>query len=253
MIHGPARSYEQTRQAEPGAWSIPGWEFAPRPARGHRPGRPCFERLARMARMAVGRLGARLEPWLDEGLVVGRALMALLELGEPAIDIPPSAEARAVNAVVEGLRNWIRGGGWFEAAWRRTETLCRVATEVGVECPELLAEELGLDDSRLETAFAEAGLVFGVCPERMLPAARVTPEDQSLVAAVVGELPERQRTVLTLYFREGLGFAEIAELLDLGAGDLQGLYGRAAVHVRSSLCGSQLGEGPPAQAARGNR
>jgi len=53
----------------------------------------------------------------------------------------------------------------------------------------------------------------------------------------VDELPEQQRTLLTLYFREGLGFDEIAELLQMPGRDLQATYGRAAVHIRSALYG----------------
>lgn len=237
MTQGPVRSYEQMQQTEPAAWSIPGWEWSPDAyRRGIEATRPQIDRLARTARLAVGRLGAQLRPYLDDGLVLGRALMALIEMGHAAVTSSPAAEAHALGVVVEGLRTWIRGGAWFEVAWsRRVKPLCRAATRYGINCPELLADQFGLDQSQLDTAFVEAGLVFGVCPERMLPPGRPRAQQHELLTMVVGELPEQQRTVLTLYFREGLGFGEIAELLDLTGRDLQALYGRAAVHIRSSM------------------
>ena len=46
--------------------------------------------------------------------------------------------------------------------------------------------------------------------------------------------------MLTLYFREELGFVEIAELLDIPGAELQETYGRAAVHIRAALLPARI-------------
>ncbi|HUS81421.1 MAG TPA: sigma factor-like helix-turn-helix DNA-binding protein, partial [Armatimonadota bacterium] len=193
-----------------------------------------MRRLARAARAAVGRLGARLHPHLDEGLVMGRALMALVEMA----DQPLTAEDRAVAVAVEALRAWLRAGPWLASAWReRIGPLCAAVGRASSD--EALQAELKLAPAELEERFIEAGLAFGVSPERILPLAQVTPAEQDLVAEAVAELSESQRTVLTLYFRESLGMPEIAELLGIEPERLQALYGRAGVAIRACLLRSQ--------------
>lgn len=239
MAQGRTSSYARLQQQDPTWWGIPGWECLPGSKNWDQDlSTEQLGRLAHLARQAVGRIGAQLSPYLDESLVMGRALMALVESRPAALVASRSREGRAVRRVVEDLRAWIRGGAWFQTAWpRRVEPLCRAAARYGINCPELLADHFGLDESQLHNGFVEAGLVFGVCPERLLPSSELTARGHALLTEVVDELPEQQRTLLTLYFREGLGFDEIAELLQMPGRDLQATYGRAAVHIRSALYG----------------
>jgi RNA polymerase sigma factor (sigma-70 family) len=61
-------------------------------------------------------------------------------------------------------------------------------------------------------------------------------EEQALllarVAVVWSGLAERERQILALRFRDGLGFREIAELLDLPQGSVAGWYSRALDKLR---------------------
>ena len=161
-------------------------------------------------------------------------------MSDPRTRRSASAREQATLATVEGLRAWIKSGPWFEIAWReRIEPLREAAGHCGLDSDELLASATGLEPAQVPTRFAEAGLVFGVSPERMLPLARVSDDARRQVAQVIGDLPEQQRTVLTFYFREHLSFPEIGELLDLGPEQLQAIYGRAAIFVRAGLMATQ--------------
>lgn len=57
------------------------------------------------------------------------------------------------------------------------------------------------------------------------------------VAAAVADLPERQRTALTLCFYEGMSNRDAAEVLDLSPGAIESLLVRARRTLRQSLAG----------------
>lgn len=236
MTRNTARGYAETKQDRTLGWSCGEWDL-PESA-GRDSGR--IGELATQAKLAVGRLGPHLAPHLDESLVIGRAMMLLLQMSDPRTHRSSSAREQATLATVEGLRAWIKSGPWFEVAWReRIEPLREAAGHCGLESDEMLARETDLEPAQILARFVEAGLAFGVTPERMLPLARVSDESRRQVAHVIGELPEQQRTVLTFYFREQLSFPEIGDLLDLGPEQLQGIYGRAAIFVRAGLMATQ--------------
>jgi RNA polymerase sigma-70 factor (ECF subfamily) len=60
-------------------------------------------------------------------------------------------------------------------------------------------------------------------------------EVSKAVSAVVAELPERQRTALTLCHYEGLGNIEAAEIMGITVGALESLLIRAKRHLRDRL------------------
>lgn len=60
-------------------------------------------------------------------------------------------------------------------------------------------------------------------------------ETRSRVTAVWNALPERERHILQLRFRDGLAFREIAEVLDVPQGSVAGWYSRAIARLREAL------------------
>ncbi len=186
--------------------------------------RELVEKFAHLVRVAMGRLGAQLSPYLDETVLMGRGLITLFEVAEHHQVSSPRFEEVAMRRIVEDLRRSARSTQWFRSAWsERVEPLCASASEA------LLAP--GESGNR----FTEAGLVFGVSPERILPVAELNSAQRGQLAAVIDDLPAAQRTLLTAYFQERLSFPEIAELLELPPAHVQALYGRAAVAIRAAL------------------
>jgi RNA polymerase sigma-70 factor (ECF subfamily) len=73
-------------------------------------------------------------------------------------------------------------------------------------------------------------------PDKMLPEARVlASEAGTLLLAAIEELPENQRTVITLRDVQGLDSAEVCELLQISEGNQRVLLHRARAKIRSSL------------------
>lgn len=206
--------------------------------------------LVRIARIALGRIGAQLAPWLDEGLLMGQGLATLLEMSGNDVESQPLEDAgggseRTLRRVVNGMRSRARASSWFAGAWPcRIAPLCASLAYRDDGSEEAVADDLGLKPRELAGRYTEAGLLFGISPELMLPHVRVRlanlpreghPSDCRVLAAAVSGRPVEQRRVLTLYFQEGLSFPEIAELLELPPGRVQELYGRAAVAIRAQV------------------
>ncbi len=188
--------------------------------------------LTRLVRMAMGRLGGVVEPWLDEGMLIGQGLVALVGALRDDPNVAGSRDA-LVGRVVESLRRWARMSTWYRAAWPcRVAPLCASLASRPGACDDLLAGDLGLREAGLRRRFVEAGLVFGVSPELIVPASG---EGGDRLAEAIAALPRDQRSLLVLYFRDGLTIPEIAELLELPPDGTQELYGRATATVRTRL------------------
>jgi len=198
--------------------------------------REVVEKFAHLVKFAIGCLGVQVSPYLDESLLVGRGLMTLFEMAQHQRFSSPGFEALAAGRIVEDLRRWARATDWFRSAWcARTEPLCTAVERHGPYEDDLLARELGLRPHELKEHFAEAGLVFGASPERMIPVARVNSAQRGRIASVIADLPAPHGTLLTLYFKERLSFPEIAELLDLPPAQVQMAYARAAIAIRAAV------------------
>jgi DNA-directed RNA polymerase specialized sigma24 family protein len=94
-----------------------------------------------------------------------------------------------------------------------------------------------VDGDRLAERYTEAGLVFGVSPELLMPSGTRAIDTSGLTRAV-DALPLEQRQVLTLYFEDSLSFPEIAQALELSPTEAQELYGRAATTIRARVSGT---------------
>lgn len=191
--------------------------------------------LARIVRVAIGRLGCVVAPWLDEGLMFSHGLTTLLELARTGPD--QGFEAVAVRHVVDSLRRRARTSSWYRNAWGcRVAPLSAAAAGHGANNDAQIAAELGVPTRAVPERFVEAGLLFGVSPELMLSVTGDEQARQRRLAAAVCALPTGSRRLLTLYFGEGLSFPEIAHLLDLSHEAAQEFYGRAAARIRGRNC-----------------
>ena len=200
-------------------------------------------RLTGLVRVALGRLGGCISPWLDDGLLMGQGLMALIELAGGA-DESAVGDEDAVGQVVSGMRAWARASSWYHAALPfRIAPLCAALAARGGRsaAPDReIALDLGFYEVALVERYTEAGLVFGVSPELLLPERDDRSGAGGLAGAIAG-LPVEQRRLLTLYFEDGLSFPEIASLLAISAEDAQQRYGRAATLIRARMLDTRPG------------
>lgn len=205
------------------------------------------ECLTSLLQVAAGRIGGQLAPWLDERLLLSQGLCALLEtMGDDCSPLPAQSDhdgwSQRLRIAVRGMRNWARASCWFTRAWAcRVAPLCAALWQRGDGKEAEVARDLGMEPQALAGRYTEAGLLFGVSPDLILPTAAVTHSggaEQSLLAGAVSSRPVEQRRVLTLYFGEGLSFPEIAELLGRPPATVQETYGRAATAIRAHLLGA---------------
>lgn len=189
-----------------------------------------LEHIAQVVQLAVGRLGCVLEPWLDTRLLLGRGLAAVLSAGGE--DDTAERGSRLLQIAVDILRSWARASSWYRSAWPcRVAPLCAALRQGAID-DHAIAAELGIPTTDLPHRFLEAGLVFAVSPELMAPPGLV---ESTALASAVAELPAVQRNLLVLYFRDGLSFPEVAQLLELPQPHVQEIYGRAAASLRAYL------------------
>ncbi|MFW5866289.1 MAG: RNA polymerase sigma factor [Armatimonadota bacterium] len=203
-------------------------------------------RLTRLVKVAIGRLGGSVSPWLDEGLLMGQGLATLLELTRDA-DESVAADGALLGWVVGGMRSWVRASSWYRASWRcRIAPLCSSLAErpPGGAGDSQIAGDLGLDRERLSERYAEAGLLFGVSPELLLPS-QIAASGARRVTDAVSALPLDERKLLALYFEDGLSFPEIAQVLEITPAEAQTTYGRAATSIRAHVFGTRQLSGRP--------
>jgi len=196
-----------------------------------------LRRLTGLVRLAIGRLGGSVAPWLDEGLLMGQGLITLLDLAGDA-DAELQGDHATVHRVVSSMRTWARASSWYRAAWPcRVGPLCSSLAERPADDRRdaQVALDLGVEEERLGERYAEAGLLFGVSPELLLPQRAET--ESGALSRAISALPLEQRKLLTLYFEDGLSFPEIAEALRITAIEAQTAYGRAATSIRAAVFG----------------
>jgi RNA polymerase sigma factor for flagellar operon FliA len=206
-----------------------------------------------MARRIALRLARRLPPWLREEDLVGAAMIGLTEAadrydparGEPFVGF---AEKRVRGAVVDELRRGdllprrVRGAArkvtgviaGLEHALGRSPDDDEVARALGVSVEEY-RDELAL---LVHVGFVEFDgqesrdgdvAAAGGSPESSVERAQLV----ARLRTCIDELDERDATVLSLYYVEELGLAEVGEVLGVSESRVCQLHARAIVRLRA--------------------
>ncbi len=209
-----------------------------------------------MARRIAIRVGRRIPPWLQEDDLIAAAMIGLAEAadryddtrGEPFVAF---AEKRIRGAVLDELRR----GDLLPRRMRTTarkvgETLRRLEHQLG-RPPEdeetAAAMGVSIEEFREEmemlthvsfvdidnTSDGESGMTS---PIAQSPA--VIAERSELVGRLqecLHKLPERDALVLSLYYVEEFGYAEIGEVLGVSESRVCQLHSRALARLRAEF------------------
>ncbi|MGK2941912.1 MAG: sigma-70 family RNA polymerase sigma factor, partial [Immundisolibacter sp.] len=135
-----------------------------------------------------------------------------------------------------------------------TEATRAAERELGGEAPpEAIARQLGMDMETYFTLVREASefgvLRFGdlagedeepwennIADASPGPQAQVEDEDlRERVAGAVGDLPPRERMVMSLYYEQELNLREIGEILGVSESRVCQIHGQALLRLRSRL------------------
>ncbi|MEU8132372.1 RNA polymerase sigma factor WhiG [Streptodolium elevatio] len=219
-----------------------------------------------LVKYVAGRVGVGLPANVDQADFVSYGIFGLIDAIEKfdldrAIKFETYAISRIRGAIIDELRalDWIprsvrqkarnveQAYATLEGRLTRTPTDAEVATEMGIP----------LDD--LHTIFSQLSLVNVMALDELLHAGSETGDRLSLVdtledttadnpvevaearemrhllARAVNALPEREKTVVTLYYFEGLTLAEIGHVLGVTESRTCQIHTKAVLQLRGKL------------------
>lgn len=224
-------------------------------------------RHVHLVKYAAGRLAVNLPSHVDFDDLVGWGALGLIDAVEKfdpsrGVKFETYALSRIKGAMVDGLRalDWVPHSVRRKA--RQIEQVCaelegklgRAATDeelaeaLGIEpekLPKLLGEVscaalLSLEEAQSTSANDEAGLplheLVGDPDEGGDPVLTAELEEaKRILADAVDRLPEKERTVVALYYYEGLTAKEIAVVLGLSESRISQLHTKAILRLRGRL------------------
>lgn len=205
-----------------------------------------------LVKFVAGRLAAGLPRSVDTGDLVSSGvfgLMNAIDRFDPShgVKFETFAVPRIRGAILDSLRalDWVprqvrsRSRSVQNAIAELEHTLGRAPTE------DEIAEQLGIDADELQKWLADIA-VASVGPLDHLVAdsaphsdgADATVEERSVrdhMREEIKRLPERERTVLVLYYDENLTLAEIGEVLGVTESRVSQIHSKAVLQLRSRL------------------
>ncbi|HZO89124.1 MAG TPA: FliA/WhiG family RNA polymerase sigma factor [Chthonomonadaceae bacterium] len=220
-----------------------------------------IQRYAHLVSITAGRLFGPLPSGVERDDLVGAGVVGLVK----AVDqFDPSRgikfETYAITLIRGAILEMLRGDDWvprlvrdqqkqLKQAYMRLEAqLGRPATE------EEVAKELGISTEKLDKLLTNIGrasllslddLRIGSDQQRLadiLPSDSPSPLDslalrerRRALAAAVNRLPDRERTVVALYYHEGLTFKEIGGALTVSESRAYQLHAQAVTRLRGYL------------------
>lgn len=218
-----------------------------------------------LVKYVAGRVSVGLPPNVEQADFVSSGVFGLIDAIEKfdidrAIKFETYAITRIRGAMIDELRalDWIprsvrqkarnveRAYATLEARLRRTPSEGEVAAEMGIQVEELHAvfsqlslanvvaleellhvggegDRLSLMDTLEDTA---ADNPVEVAEDREL---------RRLLARAINTLPEREKTVVTLYYYEGLTLAEIGNVLGVTESRVSQIHTKSVLQLRAKL------------------
>ena len=220
-----------------------------------------IQRYAHLVSITAGRLFGPMPSGVERDDLVGAGVVGLVK----AVDqFDPGRgikfETYAITLIRGAILEMLRGDDWvprlvrdqqkqLKQAYMRLEAQHgRPATE------EEIATELGITTEKLDkllTNIARTGLLslddlrMGSEQQRlvdMIPTDDLSPlesvamrERQRALAGAVDKLPDRERTVVSLYYHEGLTFKEIGTVLTVSESRAYQLHSQAVTRLKGYL------------------
>ncbi|GAB2616218.1 RNA polymerase sigma factor WhiG [Streptomyces capparidis] len=219
-----------------------------------------------LVKYVAGRVSVGLPANVEQADFVSSGVFGLIDAiekfePERAIKFETYAISRIRGAMIDELRalDWIprsvrqkaraveRAYATLEARLRRTPTEAEVAGEMGITLDELhgvfsqlsLANVVALEE--LLHVGTETGDTLSLV-DTLEDTAADNPvevaesrELRRLLARAINTLPEREKTVVTLYYYEGLTLAEIGQVLGVTESRVSQIHTKAVLQLRGKL------------------
>lgn len=221
---------------------------------------------AYLAKYAVDRLNLSPSGALGYEDLVGHAVVGLINAIERFdLDRNVKFETYALTRIRGEVIDIIRSLDWTPRSVRRNETLLRDAyarTEISHGRPPTdmeVAEFMGVDMSEFEKMIADVGQSAILSLDEIItsgidisntyldnefadPADKAQIQEQKrLLAQAIDELPERERTVISLYYFENLTQKEIAAVLEVTESRICQIHTKAVLKLAGKLSRASVG------------
>ena len=219
-----------------------------------------------LVKYVAGRVSANLPPNVDSGDIISYGIFGLIDAIEKfdlqrGIKFETYAIARIRGAIIDELRamDWVprsvrSKAREIERAYIVLENrLRRVPSDTE------LAEEMGITEENLQSILTKLSYTSVVSFEELWSARTEKEEGSSLLSTVkdenaldpvmmfedeemkgilagaIDKLPERERTVIALYYYEGLTLREIGDILGVTESRTSQLHTKAVLRLRARL------------------
>src|SRR5579871_2383647 len=226
-----------------------------------------IQRYAHLVSITAGRLFGPLPGGIEKEDLVGAGVVGLVKAVDqfdPLRGI--KFETYAITLIRGAILEMLRGDDWvprlvrdqqkqikqaymrLEARLGRPASEEEIAEEMGISVESLdkmlttigRANLLSLDDLRLGSkngaGEGQERVGDGISSEDLGPLDCVTiRERQRALAAAIDRLPDRERTVVALYYHEGLTFKEIGAVLTVSESRAYQLHSQAVTRLRGYL------------------
>jgi RNA polymerase sigma factor for flagellar operon FliA len=218
-----------------------------------------------IVKFVAGRLAAGLPSSVDTGDLISAGVFGLMDAldryePERGAKFETFAIPRIRGAILDGLRalDWVPRSvrtrsrsvenaiAKLEHRLKRAPTDDEIADELGIGQAELqkwlasiAVANVGPLDHLLGTTTAEPRPMFDDVDDS--PAATLEDKElRSLLRGEVRRLPERERTVLALYYDEGMTLAEIGSILGVTESRVSQIHTKAVLMLRTRLTSAGL-------------
>jgi RNA polymerase sigma factor for flagellar operon FliA len=213
-----------------------------------------------LVKVMASRLAHRLPPQVEVSELISVGVLGLIDAAgrfKPALGVPFSAFAR--RRIQGAMLDSLRGLDWAPRAVRklrrdvdgaigslrrslgREPKAAEIAGALGVAEAEYDRMLDQLRSAELATIRQHAvsdgrGALEVEIDSDEWPSARLERQElRELLAQAIGELPERERHILALYYEEELTLAEIGEVIGVGESRVSQLRTQAIARLRVSL------------------
>ena len=217
-----------------------------------------------LVKYVLGKISIYLPRHLDEEDLVEAGIIGLIDASEKydplrQVKFKTYAIPRIRGAILDELRaqDWIprsarkkasmleRAYNTLHDRWDREPTIDEMAEELGItakETDKMLSDVSFASLLSLETTHNNSDAEGSTIGEALENPTSIDPADayefeeqKQLLARAVGELPEQERLVITLYYFEDLLLKEIGEIMGLSESRVSQLHSKAVFVLRTKM------------------
>ena len=210
------------------------------------------ENYLQLVKVVCGRLAVSLPPHLDRDDLLSSGFFGLLDAID-RFDVTRNIKFETYAGVrIRGaILDYLRSKDWIPVTMRQKirryeQTVSRLETELGRSATDKeIAAALGISVEELQTLISQSNSATVIPLEEYLKTDETIESNgansteffelKETLAKAIERLPDKERTVITLYYYEELTLKEISLILKLSEARISQIHTKAILRMRSYL------------------